>query len=66
MAYISSLSLHGVTSIKIEPVKEHETGKDCYSTRTIVIMIGDQQFEITCFSSHVDPLDDSELMPCKI
>lgn len=62
MALIQSICVHGVTSIKIDPRKEHMTGSDSYVTRTITICAGNQKIELTCFSENGSLDDDNELM----
>lgn len=62
MALMQTICIHGVTSIKIDPPKEHVTDKDCYITRTITIHTGGQRIELTCFSEHGTMDDDAELM----
>lgn len=66
MAYISGISFHHVTGIDISPVKENQNSTGVYLTRTIIISIGDQQIEITCFSETASKSDDSDLMPLTI
>ena len=66
MAYISGISCHHVTGIEVSPVKENENSTGTYLTRTIVIHIGDQQIEITCFSNTASKSDDGDLMPLTI
>lgn len=62
MALMQTILIHGVTSIKIDPAKEHLTGNDSYVTRTITISAGSQKIELTCFSEHGTMDDDAELM----
>lgn len=66
MAYISGISFHHVTSIEVQPVKENDNSTGIYVTRNIIIHIGDQQIEITCFSNTASKSDDSDLMPLTI
>lgn len=64
--YISGISFHHVSKIEVAPAKENDGSGGVYLTRTIVIHIGDQQVEITCFSDTTLKSDDGELMPLTI
>lgn len=66
MTYLSGINFHRVTSIEISPVKENDNSTGVYLTRTIIINMGDQQVEITCFSNTAPKSDDSDLMPLTI
>lgn len=62
MSLSTSMSIHGVKRIEIEPERENRSAQDVYTTRTIIIETDQGTVEISLFSRHQPFADDQPCM----
>lgn len=62
MSLSTSINIHSVKRITIEPERENRSALDIYTTRTIIVETDRGTIEISLFSSHRGLGDDQPCM----